>query len=1178
MHYVKVSLLALLAVTMLMTVAVVVYIASLDNEDYKALLIKKVETSTNLKLSINGQINFDFSLHPTVNVSKARLTNRENSLNADIKHFTLQVGLLSLFGTLPIVKNIQISDAEIYFTKSTRSDSISSADSTDENRWVFPIIENAELKNIFVKYVDENNHPLLRSTLQNVTLKQKTAYNQLVLEGQGLINDKEIEIQGQLGSPATSEYPAGPYPVFINLNSTNYSIEAQGTIGNIKRGSDFDIVLRANIEETGALLKPFLGYDLNLGKFDAYAEISGDFPNIAANDLNIRLSNPDVLMVDITGTINDLTKPQTHKIKATGQLWNTTPFQQWIPNDFPTLENIEFSSMVALSSRQLELTDISITANNHKKLQAELNGKTNILYSHFEQPFRDMTLDITAFSPTTRQLEYFLIKGVPELGAVNFKATMTSPSDKFLALSDLKGDVSGNGIALTFKGQIGRIPLNEQPNTEIDVDFELQAESTSKISKALDTQTPELGPLTLTGNFSGSKLNSTITNIRFTNSKDQDTKINVTGTMAFGDFHAKHPVESADLHVLLNASDIKKILPSTAKEFPSLGPVRLEAKLGGAADILSINDLDATIGDGDELKLEISGEIERLPVFNPIAYTGLSFHTDFILNKPIKGLSDRLDVLIASLKQGKAKFDIKGDSNDLAVLDINVNLGKPDGPHIIAKGNVPKLSYQPRIAIVESDLSVDIDIPSMLGLSPILDRKIPDLGPLKASGNLKGESGRIGIQQLELQIGKSDAFLLQARGSVTEFTENAEANVTSRLSIPDVKVFAKKWGIDYINIKSLSAEGLLKAAKKKGTFSGEITVNNTVINSDFSASIASTRPEITGIVSIPVLHLADFGLTPKAAPEIKQVELEKSDEKSSDTGKRYLFSRRAINTSRLRDFDFTFTLDINEIVGATKGFDSVKMGVKVENGSLILQPAQVKFENGAMNIFLKVEHGEPAQYAYKVQGQDIDFGKILNQIGVPYIKEGKATLDIDLKSHGQTPHEIASNLNGPFGIVAENARVLRRHLELLAVDLVGWALASTTSRSAYTNIHCVIVRGNIADGIVNTDSIYADSVGLTSGGHATIDLKNETIDMVLLPKSKQKIWSSTTPVKITGPLVDPTVTAVPYETIAKEYTTYLLLPQVYIPAQVLGYMYRSLAKGDKERHSPCLQNDSKSSK
>ncbi len=85
-----------------------------------------------------------------------------------------------------------------------------------------------------------------------------------------------------------------------------------------------------------------------------------------------------------------------------------------------------------------------------------------------------------------------------------------------------------------------------------------------------------------------------------------------------------------------------------------------------------------------------------------------------------------------------------------------------------------------------------------------------------------------------------------------------------------------------------------------------------------------------------------------------------------------------------------------------------------------------------------------------------------------------------------------------------------------------------------------------------------------------LDLRNETIDMVINPKKKSRIFSSVSPVHIKGPMRDPNVEALSAGEVATGYGGVGYVSQGFIPLKALGFLGGAVTGDGADDQSPCL--------
>jgi uncharacterized protein involved in outer membrane biogenesis len=188
----------------------------------------------------------------------------------------------------------------------------------------------------------------------------------------------------------------------------------------------------------------------------------------------------------------------------------------------------------------------------------------------------------------------------------------------------------------------------------------------------------------------------------------------------------------------------------------------------------------------------------------------------------------------------------------------------------------------------------------------------------------------------------------------------------------------------------------------------------------------------------------------------------------------------------------------------------------------------------------------------------------------PLILVGNLNLVVDLSSTGVSMKQIASRLTGEFGVVLENGRI-QRVIELLAADALDFLFTAPLQKT-YTDLNCMAGRLLFEDGIGNIEILYLDTPNVRARGAGSVNLAAETVDVVINPRAKRRLLGRSSPVRIQGPLVNPSIKKVPAAE-AAVLAGQIMVPFVALPARALGYLW-SLVRNDKDEKSPCITDAS----
>jgi len=293
------------------------------------------------------------------------------------------------------------------------------------------------------------------------------------------------------------------------------------------------------------------------------------------------------------------------------------------------------------------------------------------------------------------------------------------------------------------------------------------------------------------------------------------------------------------------------------------------------------------------------------------------------------------------------------------------------------------------------------------------------------------------------------------------------------------------------------SDGVLTSNKGKFSFRGSTSLGNSSSTTELDGHLVDGKPHITGKFNVPVLYLADLGLSDKqtASPgEVIEV----------TPGSGHVFSREPLDTALLNNFNLEFDVAVDEVKGEELAFDSLKAQISVKDGHLTVSPFHMDFEGGVADIYLDVQHGETPAYQFKITTDDMKLGSMLAQVQNEVPLRGYSNIQMDLRATGRSPHELASSLDGTVSIGLENIRIPRKYVALLSVDVLGWVASKSIARESYLNLNCAVMSFESKDGLVTSKAIIADGPRLSLGGRIDMNLGEETLDIVLVPKQKRR--------------------------------------------------------------------------
>jgi len=636
-------------------------------------------------------------------------------------------------------------------------------------------------------------------------------------------------------------------------------------------------------------------------------------------------------------------------------------------------------------------------------------------------------------------------------------------------------------------------------------------------------------------------------------------EIDVSGTADIHKTLKKRPAQLTGLRLALDSPTTRAMTSMTSQggdAIPELGRVKVTARLVPYLDGISLDGLSLDIGGPGQLRTTARGSIDVIPFYGMEKSSGFNLMLDARAEKSTY-LNNYLKLKLPELGAVHAQARVRGGMSSVSIESLKLYTGSPAQPTLRANGTI-RTEFRRRSTTM--DIGFDV---ATAGLIAAFYEKPPsaDLGRLEGSVTASDVDGTWGLDKFTMVSDQTGLFRFKASGALGDLVNRDQGQVRTMLEIDDVPALGKTLGVNLSGFSPYRGQGHLRIDKGYLDYEASNTVGATTSATRVTGSLAGDKPRLTGTLDIPVIHLGDLGLG-KRADHGKTAGVS-----AEPAGKKFLFSRRALDLKPLRALDLDLAVTVHAVAGTEFSFERLDARINLTNGVLRASPVKLEFESGPSTLDLEINARQRPVISLKVTGNDLMLGPVLAQIQNEVPVEGYVNLQIDVSAGGDSPHALLSSLDGKISFGLENARVPRKYVEYLAVDVFGWVVSATTRRDPYANLDCVMGAFDINDGVATSNLLAADGPTLALTGTAVLDLGDETLDMTLLPKQKQHLFSGLAPVHIKGPIRDPAITALPVKSAVTSLGSLVLMPampMVAIPAILGEKLWASLDDHDKQ--------------
>ncbi len=220
-----------------------------------------------------------------------------------------------------------------------------------------------------------------------------------------------------------------------------------------------------------------------------------------------------------------------------------------------------------------------------------------------------------------------------------------------------------------------------------------------------------------------------------------------------------------------------------------------------------------------------------------------------------------------------------------------------------------------------------------------------------------------------------------------------------------------------------------------------------------------------------------------------------------------------------------FAADLKLKIGALRfagsDFKTIDAHIRLQDGVLNLDPASADLPEGHVALTLTADAGKVAPPVHAtIRAPGIAIAPLLAALGEPPYASGNLEILADLRGSGESPHAIASSLNGMLGLAIAGGTIDTKRIAGAGARVLEAANPQKAAGSA-TALRCFALRLDFAKGIGTARALSVASALLNVDGTGTIDLGEETLAMLLKSRATVGNAAVTVPIKVFGPMAAP---------------------------------------------------------
>ncbi|HSD50682.1 MAG TPA: AsmA family protein, partial [Candidatus Methylomirabilis sp.] len=315
----KTILIASAGVILLVIVAVVVALRSMDFNKYKGLIAEQAKTATGRELKIGGNLNLEIGFSPAVVVEDVAFANAPWGSRADmlkVRRFEMEVALIPLIFRDIQVKRLILVQPDILLETDARGKgnwSLGDAAATPppakpgESKAGLPAIavEKVRIEKGTLTYRDGRTKRATVLAIDRLDLKAKSLTSPLDIDLAGAYGGKAFTLAGTVGPLGELQTPSRPYPVKLSMKAGGATVEVDGTIAKPMEAAGLDLKVKAKGEELAEVAKLADKSIPALGPFSLAAQVAGSTESLSLSGIDASIGKPEQVLVKATGAVKD---------------------------------------------------------------------------------------------------------------------------------------------------------------------------------------------------------------------------------------------------------------------------------------------------------------------------------------------------------------------------------------------------------------------------------------------------------------------------------------------------------------------------------------------------------------------------------------------------------------------------------------------------------------------------------------------------------------------------------------------------------------------------------------------------------------------------------------------------------------------------------------------------------
>ncbi len=259
------------------------------------------------------------------------------------------------------------------------------------------------------------------------------------------------------------------------------------------------------------------------------------------------------------------------------------------------------------------------------------------------------------------------------------------------------------------------------------------------------------------------------------------------------------------------------------------------------------------------------------------------------------------------------------------------------------------------------------------------------------------------------------------------------------------------------------------------------------------------------------------------------------------------------NLAKLNAMDADVRWKAQRINAPSLPIEDMDAHLLLDAGLLRLEPLNFGVADGDIRSTIRMDAREKIiRTRANIAVRRLNLGKLFPNVELTRDAIGRISGDIAITGTGNSIAAILGTADGDIGVGMGQGRISALLMELAGLDIAESLKFLVTNKEKTIPIRCAFGDFAVKDGVMNTRSLAFDSTDTIIVGKGDISLKDETLDLELRPRPKDRsILALRSPLVIGGTFSDPSFRP-DFKRLGLRGATALVLASITPPAALLA--------------------------